>query len=248
MEEDVAEHETIVWISGATEGIGLGLARNVPYPKARIINLSRRQHPDYESVRFDLADPSTWQRVSDHFARELESFKGKRAIFIHNAYMSGTEGFVGEVDPDLYRTDVFANVAAPLILGDAFIRACRPGYESGLVLMTSAGARVPWEGLPVYCAAKAAAEQWVRVVRLERKRRGTGPWVVAVRPGFVDTPAVRKAIKVDPERYPLAVAVKRALEAGDAFDIDTAGRNIWGAIPPDPDKALLLFGEMVKSD
>ena len=42
--------DTIVWISGATEGVGLGLARTVPYPGAHIINLSRRQHPKFEKI------------------------------------------------------------------------------------------------------------------------------------------------------------------------------------------------------
>jgi hypothetical protein len=27
-----------------------------------------------------------------------------------------------------------------------------------------------------------------------------------------------------------------------------AARNIWGALPPDPEKSVLLFGEMVTSD
>ncbi len=241
-----AVYETIVWISGATEGIGLGLARNVPYPNARIINLSRRQHPDYESVRFDLTDPSTWDVVCNHFADELQSFKGKRAIFVHNAYLGATQGFVGEVDPHIYRKAVMANVAAPLVLGEAFVRACRPDYEAGLVLMTSAAARVPWEGDAVYCAAKAAAEQWVRAVRMERKRRAAGPWVVAIRPGFVDTPAVHASIKTDPEQWPLGPFVKRDLEAGKAFDIDTCAHNIWGALPPGPERSVLWFGEMVK--
>jgi len=246
--QEQAVDDTIVWISGATEGIGLGLARNVPYPNARIVNLSRRQHPDYETVRFDLAEPRTWDLVTAHFQKELADFRGKRAIFIHNAYMGAVQGFVGEMDPVLYGKAVTANVAAPLILGEAFVRACRPGYESGLVMMTSAAARVPWEGDALYCAAKAAAEHWVRVVRRERKRRGTGPWVVAVRPGFVDTPAVHESIKRDPEQWPLGPFVKRDLEAGKAFDIDTAAHNIWGALPPDPEKSVLLFGEMVTYD
>jgi benzil reductase ((S)-benzoin forming) len=240
--------ETIVWISGATEGIGLGLARNVPYPGARVINLSRRQHPDYETVRFDLVDPSTWDAVCDHFATELRNFKGQRAIFIQNAYLAASHGFVGEGDPQVYRRVVTANVAAPLVLGEAFVRASRGDYESGLVMMTSAAARVPWEGDAVYCAAKAAAEQWVRAVRMERKRRGTGPWVVAIRPGFVDTPAVRAAIKTDFEQWPLGPFVKRELEAGKALDIDTCARNIWGALPPGPERSVLWFGEMVKQE
>ena len=49
--------DTIIWITGATDGIGAELAKQAPYPGARIINLSRRKHPDYESVHLDLTDP-----------------------------------------------------------------------------------------------------------------------------------------------------------------------------------------------
>ena len=105
--------------------------------------------------------------------------------------MSATVGFVGEVDPVEYRRQVYANAAASLVLGDAFIRACRPGYESGLVMISSASAKFAMQGHAVYGAAKAGMEQWVRAVRAERKSRGAGPWVVAIRPGFVVTEEMR---------------------------------------------------------
>ena len=35
--------DTLIWISGATQGIGLGLARQVPWKDAKIINISRRR-------------------------------------------------------------------------------------------------------------------------------------------------------------------------------------------------------------
>ena len=38
--------DTLIWISGATEGIGLALARTAPFAGARIINLSRRQQAE----------------------------------------------------------------------------------------------------------------------------------------------------------------------------------------------------------
>src|SRR3954454_14952721 len=100
---------SIVWISGATEGLALGLARTCPYPDARVINLSRRQHPDVETVIFDLTDPSTWGTVAQHFASELNSFRGERAIFIQNAYYPGCAGFVGEVDPALVAAEAIGN-------------------------------------------------------------------------------------------------------------------------------------------
>lgn len=236
------DSSTIVWISGATGGLGLGLARTCPYAGARIVNLSRRQHPDLETVRFDLTDPVTWTAVAEHFRHELASFRGDRAIFIQNAYYPACAGFVGEVDHALVRADAIGNAAAPLVLADAFVRAVRPGYESGLVLLSSAAARIPFEGRAVYAAAKAGIEQFTRVLQRERQRRGHGPWVVAIRPGFVDTPSVRQQADVDPGVYPVAEALRAGLESGEADRPVDAARRIWAALPPEPDQTLLLFG------
>lgn len=185
--------DSLIWISGATEGIGLGLARNVPYAPARIVNISRRPHPDYESAFLDLANPASWDDVGAHFAESLARFRGSRAIFIQNAHMKGMTGFVGEVPADDYARDITANVAAPLRLGEMFLRAVgESGFagEAGLVMMSSSSARSPTIGQSVYCAGKAALEMWVRVARQELAMRGRrNVWVTAVRPGFVDTPS-----------------------------------------------------------
>jgi benzil reductase ((S)-benzoin forming) len=88
-----ANADTIVWISGATEGLGKGLAAAVPYENARIINLSRRQHPTLETIKFDLTEPESWDAVGDHFKETLANFTGKRAIFVHNAFYRGQRGW-----------------------------------------------------------------------------------------------------------------------------------------------------------
>jgi benzil reductase ((S)-benzoin forming) len=234
-----AAARTLLWISGATEGIGLGLARNAPWPDARIINLSRRPHPDYESVMLDLADPATWGRARESFRRELAGFDG-RAVFIHNAFYSEAVGLVGKVDSGRYEKSVLANVAAPLVLAEAFISACPPGLDAGLVMMSSGSAATPLEGLATYCAAKVGIEHWVEVVQREREGRGgQGPWVVAVRPGGVDTAPARAAAALPPEIYPRAAVMTRAFD--QRIDIDTAARRIWKALPPDPGTAVIAY-------
>ena len=95
--------------------------------------------------RLILAIPASWDRIIDHVSSELASFRGDRALFVNNAYYSVGVGFAGTIDPDVQRRQVFANAAAPLVLGDAFIRACDPRFESGLVMISSAiGAAAPW--------------------------------------------------------------------------------------------------------
>lgn len=237
---------TLLWISGATQGLGLGLARTQPYADARIINLSRRAHPTLETVSFDLRQPETYAAVHASFERELRDFHGERALFVHNAYYPGQPGFVGEGDPAESARCIQANAVAPLVLGEMFLRAVKPDYESGLVLMSSAAARHPFAGNASYCAAKAGVEMWVRTVKRELKARGRKTWVVAVRPGFVDTPSTRHIATLTAEEYPVAPQMARQFATGQGvLSPDEAARDIWAALPPKGDESVLLFGEMV---
>ncbi|GLS98680.1 3-oxoacyl-ACP reductase [Sphingobium jiangsuense] len=241
--------DSLIWISGATEGIGLGLSRTVPYDRARIVNLSRRRHPELESHYLDLADHRSLTAVAEHFLRELAAFRGQRAIFIQNAHLRGMTGFAAETGAEDVARDIAANVAAPLLLGDAFLRAVvESGYrgEAGLVMMSSAAARSPYEGQSIYCAGKAALEMWVRVVRRENERRGRSHiWVTAVRPGFVDTGLTRHVAAMADRDYPVASTLRAQLVAGgQAMDADSAARQIWAALPAR--QSLLLFGEQVQ--
>lgn len=231
--------DTTVWVTGATAGLGLGIARTVPWKDARIVNLSNQPHPEFEFHPLELRDLTSWRQTADYLERELASFSGRNAIFVHNAYHQIGTGFAGEVAAEAQMTNVMANVAAPLVLADAFLRACKPGYDAGLVMISSNVVDVPVEGLSIYCAAKAAIEQWVRIVRLERTRRGIGPWVIAVRPGMVDTPGIRSSATLSAEQLPSAAVLKEGLESGDAMDVDTAGRRIWAALPPATDTQVI---------
>jgi len=239
--------DTLVWISGATAGLGSGFVPTCPHPGARIVNLSRSARPDVENHRLDLADPSTWPAVAEHFDAELAAFTGRRALFIHNAFLSVAPSFVGEGHRADHLREHTANFAGALVVGEAFVEAVirhQPELETGLVMVSSAAARVPWEGRAAYCAAKAGVEHWVRVVRRERRRRGTGPWVVAVRPGFVDSPGTRADAVADPHDYPIAPAIAGAFATmtGILTPEQTAA-DIWAALPDGgPAESVLLFG------
>jgi NAD(P)-dependent dehydrogenase (short-subunit alcohol dehydrogenase family) len=111
-------------------------------------------------------------------------------------------------------------------------------------MISSAAARIPWEGRAAYCAAKAGLDQWVRVVRRERRLRATGPWVVAVRPGFVDSPGTRMDAEASAEDYPIGPMIARAFETMEGIlTPEEAARDIWSALPDGgPGESVLLFG------
>jgi NAD(P)-dependent dehydrogenase (short-subunit alcohol dehydrogenase family) len=89
---------------------------------------------------------------------------------------------------------------------------------------------------------------WVRTVRRELKRRGRKTWLVAIRPGFVDTPTTRAEAEIPADLYPLGPQIARQLASSQAvMSPEEAGRGIWEMLPPKGDESIRLQGEMVSA-
>ncbi|MCH2172238.1 SDR family NAD(P)-dependent oxidoreductase [Myxococcota bacterium] len=178
---------SVVFITGASSGIGLAIARAVPF-EARVFNISRRAVEGLEHMPADLSDPASWGQVAALFERELSGFEGPRAIFIHSAGTLTPMGAAGEVDGAGYTRQVLLNSAAPQVLGNAFLSAAAGCSARRQLLIVGSGAgQTVYEGWSAYCGGKAATDHWVRTVGAEQARR-SGCEVASVAPGVVDTP------------------------------------------------------------
>ena len=222
--------DSVVWISGASGGIGQALIRTVPWPGTRVIGISRRPAAGAEHLKADLADPSEWGIVGSSFSRELAGFEGERAVFIHAAGTLEPIGFAGEVDSSAYAANVLLNSAAPQILGHLFLATAAPLRAAGttrhLVMLTSGAARSVYPGWSSYGAAKAAVDQWVRNVGAEQLIRG-GIQVLAVAPGTVDTEMQAELRATSAEDFPSRQKFLDLHAAGKLADADAVGRDLW---------------------
>ncbi len=232
--------ETLLWISGASAGLGSGLAKHQPYDGARVINIDRVAAPGLETVLFDLTQPETWESVAAHFADTLRTFRGRRAVFVQNAFAQLGMGVIGRLDRATYGRGLVANFAAPVMLGEAFLRAL-PDHveEAGLVMLSSGAGARPLVGQSGYGAAKAGIEFWVRVARAEFAAR-PNLWITAVRPGLVKTATALSQLSADPALYPRVGALAGLFER-IGVDIDTGAKRIWASLPPQPDEQVIAF-------
>lgn len=220
----------LVWISGASSGIGAALAASVPWAGARVIDISRRGAPGLEHLEADLADPASWEAVAASFAEELAGFEGGRAVFVHAAGTIDPMGFAAEVEPAAYRRNVLLNAASPQVLGQAFLAAAsgRPGKRH-LVLITSGAANSVYPGWSSYGAAKAAVDRWVGNAGAEQDERG-GVQVVAVAPGTVDT-SMQRVIRETPEdAFPQRQKFVDLHEGGKLTDPAEVATRMWGLL------------------
>jgi benzil reductase ((S)-benzoin forming) len=236
---------SLVWISGASSGIGAALAATVPWPDAHVVDISRSGGaPGVEHLPADLADPDAWALVEAHFLARLDAH-AQRAVFVHCAGTLEPIGPAGTVDSAAYASNVLLNSASPQVLGHAFLKAAAtfPG-TARLYLLSSGAATRPYPGWSSYCAAKAAVDQWVATVGLEQQARADAglPWcrVVAVAPGTVATPMQERIRATDPADFPAVERFQGLHDRGELRDPMDAARQLWSLEDRDLDNGAVV--------
>lgn len=231
---------SLIWISGASGGIGRALSRTVPWDGARVIGISRSAPDGIDHVQADLSDPSSWPAVGASFEKELAGFDGERVVFVHAAGTVDPIGFAGEVDTDTYSRSVVLNSAAPQALGHMFLAAVRDlDAERALVMLTSGAAKSVYPGWTAYGAGKAAIDQWVRNAGAEHQARG-GVRVLSVAPGTVDTEMQAQLRKTSEADFPHQKKFVDLHEAGKLADPEDVARTIWGLLDRDLDSGSVV--------
>lgn len=219
-------------ISGASSGLGLALARSVPFP-ARVVDISRSGPPEgspIEHIHADLSDVDSWREVKTRIADLIESENPARAVFIHAAGTLNPIGFAGEVEFGPYQDNVILNSAAGQVLGHSFlsaIRGRRGTYD--LVMISSGAASNDYPGWSAYGAGKAALDQWVRYVGAEQKLRG-GTRVTAIAPGVMDTDMQGEIREMTEEEFPRVERFRDLHEQGKLVAPEDAARRLWAAV------------------
>jgi NAD(P)-dependent dehydrogenase (short-subunit alcohol dehydrogenase family) len=241
--------QSLIWISGASGGIGQALARTVPWESSRVIGISRTPLGDIDHLEADLSDPASWPAVDRSFRDELKGFTGDRVVFVHAAGTLDPMGFVGEVDTDTYTRNVILNSASPQVLGQMFVAAVRDvAARRHLVIMTSGAAKSVYPGWSSYGAAKASVDQWVRNVGAEQSSRG-GVQVTAIAPGTVDTGMQALLRQTEAADFPSRQKFVDLHAAGKLADPDAVARDIWGLLDRDLDNGSVVdLRDLAKAD
>jgi benzil reductase ((S)-benzoin forming) len=217
----------VVWISGASSGIGAAMASSLPEPGARLIGIGRRAPLAGEHVSADLSRPDSWPGVANHFAEVLGAEGVRSAVFVHMSGIGTPAGPVVDADPEAYTAAVLLNAASGQVLGQAFLAACRRAdVRPTLVLCSSPAAARPAPGATHYGAGKSALEYWAAAAAIEVEGWGR---VFSVVPYAVDTPMVRETI-AHPEATPIAAKLRAAADNGLLASAETTAEQIWSAV------------------
>ena len=232
--------QALVWISGASSGIGRALAEALPWEGARVIGISRRPPAVGEHLEADLADPGSWRAVNQSFEQELRGWSGERVVFVHAAGAVDPIGFAGEVESDAYARAVALNSAAPQVLGHMFLAAVgQLEARRQLVMLTSGAAASVYPGWAAYGAGKAAVDQWIRDAGAEQTLRG-GAELMAIAPGTVDTGMQELIRRTDEKDFPQRQKFVDLYREGRLADPARVARDIWALVEAGVENGAVL--------
>jgi len=192
----------VVWITGASSGIGKGLAMELSKQDCKIILSSRNydqlldvqkkcENPkNIKTLPFDLVDYTKMQQVTED---ALQLF-GKIDILINNGGISQRSPIIEtsiEVDKKLMDIDYLGTVALSKALLPYFV-ANQSGHY---VVVSSLMGKFSSPLRSAYCGAKHALHGFFDALRLEHDKDNIKVTIIC--PGFVNTNVARNALTAD---------------------------------------------------
>jgi short-subunit dehydrogenase len=200
----------VVWITGASSGIGEALALQFARASAWLV-LSSRREEELNRVR-DLCvragleprqvlvmplDATDFDAIGPAVARVIEVF-GRIDLLINNAGISQRSRCI-DTDLSVYRRLLEINVLGPIALTRAVLPLMIERGSGHIAVMSSVAGKVGAPQRTGYCAAKHAVMGFCDALRAEVAHQGIK--VTTITPGFIRTSLSINALKGDGTNY-----------------------------------------------
>jgi 3-oxoacyl-[acyl-carrier protein] reductase len=228
-----------VLVTGASRGLGLGMARRLAGAGFRVIAVARKMNEEFEAavaeqtgeLHFAACDLGEVAGLAG-FVKSLRTRFGPLYGLVNNAGI-GTGGVLATMpNADIERL-VRVNTLAPLTLTKYAMRGMMSAGRGRIVNVTSIIASTGYSGLSVYGATKASMVGFTHSLAREVGRLGIT--VNAVAPGFIATRMTEGLTPEDRDRIVGRSALRRLAEVDDIanaveFLMSDKARNITGTV------------------
>jgi benzil reductase ((S)-benzoin forming) len=193
-------------LTGHSRGLGAAIAQALLERDIPVLALSRKGNPELASrygdrlveISVDLADPEACTAFAQ--GDELARFLGGEAsaLLVNNAGVVEPIGPAGGLEADAIMRAVVLNVAAPIALADAFIKATAQAEDRRILHISSGAGRNAIPGWSTYCATKAALDHHARTVVADARPNLR---IESLAPGVIDTDMQAQIRSTTPEQF-----------------------------------------------
>ncbi|MEZ5502455.1 MAG: SDR family NAD(P)-dependent oxidoreductase [Halioglobus sp.] len=182
-----------VLITGATRGLGAGLARQFAARGYRLA-LTGRKRQELEQLAAELADKAPdivletldvceFDSVAAVVQRCAERLGGLDIVVINAGVGFPTP--VGEGHFSLVRQTIDVNLTGAIATAEAAVELFRRQGHGQIVGITSVARERGMRGQSAYCASKAGFNRYLQSLRLETRKNGIV--VTELAPGYIDS-------------------------------------------------------------
>jgi 3-oxoacyl-[acyl-carrier protein] reductase len=232
-----------VMVTGASRGLGLGIARRLAAAGYSVIGVARKKSDPLTSaiekaggagrgalhfIPFDLAEIAKIPEL----VRELRKDFGPIYGLVNNAAM-GAEGVLATMHNSTIEELVRVNTVSPIVLTKYVVRSMMSEGGGRIVNVASIIGFTGYSGLSVYAATKASMLGFTRSLAREVGRLGVN--VNAVAPGFMDTDMTQGLEGEEREKVARRSALRRLPEVDDVanaveFLLGDGAKSITGTV------------------
>ncbi len=225
--------DKVVWITGASSGIGEALAKAMAARGARLI-LSARREAELERVRDEMVaagvaqddvvilpfDAVDFAALDDCVARAVKAF-GRIDLLLNNAGIS-QRSLAIETDMAVYRKVMEVDFFAPVALTKKVLPIMIAQGAGHIAVTSSVAGKVGAQLRTGYCAAKHAVMGFYDALRAEMDEHNIK--VTTITPGFIRTNISFNALKGDatPVGHQTA-AIESGMDVNEAAQVIVRG-------------------------
>ena len=214
-----------IFITGATSGIGLAIAKKMANSQNQLILCGRRQKKLDEiskklsaitnvlTLCFDISEKKEVTKLLENLPKEYNSID----ILINNAGNAHGLDKIQDGSLDDWDNMVDSNIKGLLYVSRVIIPKMIKKGSGHIINIGSLAGREVYEKGNIYCATKHAVNAISKAMRIDLNK--TGIKVSEVNPGLVETDFSSVRFKGDSDRAEKVYQGYKALQADDIADI-----------------------------
>lgn len=223
----------VVWITGASSGLGEALAVECAKEKSKLV-ISARRESELGRVKKECAkfipeenililplDVAELSNVSSSVEKVIQKF-GRIDILINNAGVV-QRSYVIDTPVELERKMFEINYFGAVILSKAVLPIMRKQKSGNILAVSSVMGKMGFPGRSTYSASKHALYGYFETLRIEEHKHGINAHIIT--PGYIKTNVSLNAITAKGEIYG---KMDKGQEKG--MDPNVAARKVMKAI------------------